>query len=93
MIIVNKLIPKEDKLKHAYLWTLAFLVSAIVLVLILDNNLAINISLGLTIFTAAYKELIIDGLQGKGRVEFLDFIYSILFPLEFTVLYYLTIFT
>lgn len=86
-------LPQTDKLKHAYLWTLAFLVSSIVLMLILGNNLAINISLGLTIFTAAYKELIIDGLQGNGKVEFLDFIYSILFPVGFTVLYYLTIFT
>ena len=85
--MIEKIIPADDKLKHFYLWTVLYFVLAFPLIIFLKDWLALCISLGVVVFTAAYKELVIDGLQGKGKKELLDFVFSALAPLLFTILY------
>ena len=84
---INLIIPAQDKLKHFYLWTVLYFVLAFPLMIFFKSCLALYISLGIVVFTAAYKELVIDGLQEKGKKELLDFVFSIASPLLFTVLY------
>ena len=93
MTKIDKYIPAIDKLKHAYLWTLLFFATSFFFVIVLGNaRVVLVVSLCITIITAAYKELVIDGLQGKGRKELLDFLFSILFPCLTVGLYFLCIF-
>jgi len=93
MSFVNVIIPAIDKLKHFYLWTVLYFAIALPLIVFIEDCIAVCISLGVVVFTAAYKEVVIDGLQGKGKKELLDFSFSILAPLLFTALYFLSIFT
>ena len=77
--MIDKYIPKIDKLKHFYLWTLFFLFASIVLVCFIDNTIAMCISYGLTVLTAAGKEYR-DTKNPKRHSEWLDFWFSIFAP-------------
>ena len=81
------MIPEIDKLKHFYLWTLGFVVCAILLVQVLDNDLAMYISYSLTVLTAAGKEIVNDYLLKRGKAEWLDFWFSVLAPSLIMILY------
>jgi ACR3 family arsenite efflux pump ArsB len=80
---INKLIPKDDKLKHYFLWSMAFIVGAIVLTPVFHNIGHFTgsvIAYIITVLTAGYKELIQDWLRKKGNPEWLDFLFSVLSP-------------
>lgn len=67
---LNKyLIPREDKLKHFYLWTIMyFILKYICLYFDLDKMIAVYITVG----SAIFKEVVWDWLLGKGTPELKD---------------------
>ncbi len=93
MSFINIIIPKIDKLKHFYLWTLLYLAVLFLLLAFSFVGFSINysfiISCLVVLVTAFWKEFIIDGLQGKGKKEVLDIVYSVLAPVLFTLVYFI----
>lgn len=85
--MINKIIPKQDKLKHFYLWTLGFLLLSIPLLFVFYHAIAMYISYTTTVLTAGYKEVIKDWRREKGTPEWADFWFSILAPSLIMVLY------
>ena len=85
MSFINLIIPSHDKLKHFYLWTLFFLLTSILLIYFIDNDKAIGLAYGLTVFTAAMKEYK-DSKNTNRNSEWLDFWFSILAPSLITLL-------
>ena len=85
--MIDKLIPKADKLKHFYLWTIGFLFLSIPLLFVLHHVVAMYLSYFATVLTAGYKEVVKDYLRGQGAPDWLDFWFSILAPSLIMVLY------
>ena len=88
---IEDIIPAHDKLKHFYLWTLQYIILAAMLMPLTENLIAITASLLVSVFTSAKKELD-DLIKKNGTPEVLDFLFSILAPFGFTVLYIFSIF-
>ena len=88
---VKDIIPSKDKLEHFYLWTLLYLALAAALIPLADDIIAITLALLVSVVTSAKKELD-DLIKNNGTPEVLDFLFSILAPFGFTVLYIFSIF-
>lgn len=88
---IEDIIPAQDKLKHFYLWTLLYLALAAILVPFMDDLIAITAALLVSVITSAKKELD-DLIKKNGTPEVLDFLFSILAPFGFTILYIFSIF-
>lgn len=71
---------QTDKLLHSFWCTLLFFGFAIPLSFFLNKDIALYISYFVCFIIAAVKEIIHDWRMEKGKPEWLDFWYSILFP-------------
>ena len=78
--IVAWVIPAEDKLKHYYLWSVAFFAMILVFMLI-EKTTGFYISdwwaFGVVVYTALWKELYHDWYCDKGTPEVKDFLAGI----------------
>lgn len=73
--LLKYLTPKTDKLAHYFTGEYPALAGLLIYFVIWDNYISLLI---LSVLAGIYKEIIHDKMQGKGKVEFLDFWYTFL---------------
>lgn len=84
-MVLNDIIPKIDKLKHFYLWSLFFFAMAIPFMLLsflfrIHWIVSVIASCVICIITAGAKELVKDKWMNEGTPEWEDFLFSIATP-------------
>ena len=80
--ILDYITPAHDKLKHNWQFSALFYGLLLVTYVFVLFNIQLSIwwAYAVTVFVAAFKEVIWDWLLGNGTPEKLDFFASILYP-------------
>lgn len=73
--IIKYLTPKPDKLGHYFTGEYPAIIGLLIYFFIWHNLFALIV---LGVLAGAYKEIVHDKIQSKGKVELLDFVFTVL---------------